>query len=904
MPDFNTLKPVENAQPDFATLKPVTSTTTETPPEPKKSIGFFSGPSGDMFSGITKMFGIGQPFLVKVNPTSYVPQVVSNIKDNFERGAKNVISDVSQPFASTATMNPLQGTLTNLQTAGNVAGNVAGTAGGIIGSFISPLLSEGVKQKIGDVTSYVSNKVNSIPGMTPEIAQGLGNVFNTLTLEGAGEAKPVIQAGAKKVSNIASDVGTLAKNILPEAKPSILDTVKIVDDYNRAIKPSIVGKSTAGQIEMANSKVVNGLKAIADNKASLEFVDNEGNLIKGQVPRSVDQLSQSIEQTKRTIYDKYDALAKQAGQQGVTINAPLIAKELEAVVKDRAFQLTNPKAVQYAQDTMDRFKAAGQLDAKTAQDVIQHYNSSLKAFYRNPNYDTASQASIDSMIANKLRSELDNGITGATGEQYQALKNQYGALSSMEKDVARRAAVWGRQNAVSLPNNLANIASGAELVRGLARLNPTDLVVSGAIKGIQKYMQYLNNPDNGISRIFSQIEKSSPSSTGSMSGLGAQGIKGNTYPKSTTESVKPQTIVKKVTQSQTEELPSRFKNGQDLISEIARPKIGEQGLQLRKSELSQLIDHLLSSDNPNASTNRGIIYKPYGYNTDKIADVILGKVNVPRFGDSTIVAEILPNGKLNGNIRIHGTPLDKSSILGKIDDIKLKELSSPKPQETIGDKLKGKIPTQGGGIKVGEIANDVKVFMRKMPEYGLLKDLKAWVDNVDFKTLPPDVTDINTWKKDIRTQLEKLGVDAFNMTDRKIADFADAVLNKAKFSEATIPKDLQPLAKEVMKYKSAEEFANSIKEKSLPSEQWIKDNSTQVSGKDAIDAFKKGYEVMPINSLVEEMNGELHPVRSISSLDEIYNNKEMATEYLVYKYPKTSMSTQKLIDFYNKVKGK
>lgn len=149
---------------------------------------------------------------------------------------------------------------------------------------------------------------------------------------------------------------------------------------------------------------------------------------------------------------------------------------------------------------------------------------------------------------------------------------------------------------------------------------------------------------------------------------------------------------KEQNKSLTETEKSRFKTGEELVAEISRPKNGQQGLQLNKIELNQLINHLLDNNSPNASVNRGIIYKPYGYANNRVADVILGKVDVPNFGESTIVAEVLPNGKLNGRIRIHGTPLDKKTIIGNLGDEGLLALGEGK--STPSQKVEVPVPLE------------------------------------------------------------------------------------------------------------------------------------------------------------------------------------------------------------------
>jgi hypothetical protein len=274
---------------------------------------------------------------------------------------------------------------------------------------------------------------------------------------------PKVIPGVKNLATKGADVIT---NTIDKIKtPSPMNEVKITDLYNRAIKPTVVGKSNAGQITKANDSVISGVKSIADNKANLTFTDANGETITGQSPKSVDQFTQAIEQTKKTIFQQYDALAKQAGKEGVKVDTIPIANELNSVVDSKSLSIANPGAVKYAEALQKRLIDTGSLDATTAQEVIQHYNESLKAFYKNPSYETASNVKIDALIANKFREALDNGITNLTGKEYGALKKQYGSLSAIEKDVAHRNVVWGRQNEVGLVGNLANITSGAELIR-------------------------------------------------------------------------------------------------------------------------------------------------------------------------------------------------------------------------------------------------------------------------------------------------------------------------------------------------------------------------------------------------------------------------------------------------------
>ncbi len=95
-------------------------------------------------------------------------------------------------------------------------------------------------------------------------------------------------------------------------------------------------------------------------------------------------------------------------------------------------QFTNPEIIKYAQSKAQQLRDLGQIDTQTAQDIVQNYNNSLQAFYRNPTYEAASKVSIDAGVVNNLRKALDDSIEKATGEEYQVLKNQYAALKDAD----------------------------------------------------------------------------------------------------------------------------------------------------------------------------------------------------------------------------------------------------------------------------------------------------------------------------------------------------------------------------------------------------------------------------------------------------------------------------------------
>ena len=497
----------------------------------KKSSGYSAGipGNGSAFASLDAKIAnysppISYPSLSEKFLSPY-QQILPKIGENISEGAQDIQSGI--------TKNQQQKGSGALDIAKGLAKPALRSAGDVVETIYSPIstavgevfektgLQEKVIQPLADFLVEKSG-ITDVPSVQewalkhPNAAEDFARALN---LGFAGMEKGTI-APARVVREInrlpqtmIDSVQTLKQGV-KEKFASNLNEKKVLDLYNRSIRPTVTGKNNAVQIATSNKKTLSGLKTIAENKINLKLTDANGEIRTGEAPRSVDELTQAIGQTKTSIFKQYDDLAKQAGEQGVVVDVLKIGTELTPVIESKSLAIANPKAVEYAKNLQDRLTQAQKIDAQTAQDVIQHYNDSLKAFYKNPSYDTASNVSIDALIANKFREALDEGIVGVTGKQYQTLKNKYGALSSIEKEVAHRNIVWGRQNKIGLASNLANITSGAELVRGLITMNPADIAVSGTIKGLQKWIEYLKNPDVGVSRIFSELEKPSPSSKG------------------------------------------------------------------------------------------------------------------------------------------------------------------------------------------------------------------------------------------------------------------------------------------------------------------------------------------------------------------------------------------------------
>jgi hypothetical protein len=229
-----------------------------------------------------------------------------------------------------------------------------------------------------------------------------------------------------------------------------------------------------------------------------------GEIVTGRTPKTLNELAQSVEQTKKLVFTQYDDLAKKAGEVGAVIDAKAISGELTKFVDNKAIQLTHPELIQYAQGWQARLEKLGSLDSQTAQEVVQTMNNSLQAFYRNPTFDAATRATVDAAIANNMREALDRAIIEATGSAYKPLKRQYGALKAIENDVVRASNRDARRNVKGLIDYTDMFTSG-QMAAGILSLNPA-MFTKGAIeRGIKEYLKILNDPNRAVSNMFDKL---------------------------------------------------------------------------------------------------------------------------------------------------------------------------------------------------------------------------------------------------------------------------------------------------------------------------------------------------------------------------------------------------------------
>ena len=401
-----------------------------------------------------------------------------------------------------------------LRITGQVAGGIGDVVGELLKSTYDVLMPEKTKEQVRTgVRELLQTKVGKtglgalakgqeaygdFKKSYPEFAKDIEAVVNIATLI-------PIRAGTKESINILKDIkATVTVPTIQTIDKALEKT--IIKGVEKGIRLSVVGKKSAPLMQAYFDKAKSAVQKIVANKDNLILTNKFGEPLKGELPKSLKQFSQAINQTKTAVFEQYDAMAKEAGKSGAIVKLTPIKNELDIVINNPVLQDIAPDTIKYAKQRADSLAKRSIYTTTEAQEAITKLNNSLDIFYANPTYDTASKAYIDSLIANNLRKNLDAVIEGLQGKGYQELKNSYGALKTIEKDVTHRAIREGRKRVKGLLD-FSDVFSGAYAVHGMITMNPAVIGAAGAAKGIAKLYIHLNDPNRIVKSMFEKTEK-------------------------------------------------------------------------------------------------------------------------------------------------------------------------------------------------------------------------------------------------------------------------------------------------------------------------------------------------------------------------------------------------------------
>lgn len=409
-----------------------------------------------------------------------------------------------------------------------------GGVGTLAKNTVGGLVKQGVKQAV---------KTGALSGGIGQLGSSLqdedSSVGDTALSTAAGTLGGGLVGGVLSVPSTL--VGAGIKKLFTPIEQKVREAIS--EAVGKGIRPSVAGKGTASLQNGYLDDAQEAFHTIAQFKP--KFTDDGGNEVVRN-PKTRKELLDSIGQVKRKVYDLYDGLKKSAGEAGARVDTAPIVRELRAAADNPDVMLNKPEIAKTLTERADMYEQKGVLSAQEAQQLVEGINSRLQSFYRNPNYNEASNAAIDALISSNVRKGLDDVVTSLTGAEYQPLRNKYKALSSIEKDVAKQVVVESRKVEKGLID-FTDILTAGDLVRGIVTLNPADIAKGTLSRALKEVYKKLNDPNRYIARAFDALDKLPPESIPQPKNFSPAGLLGEGAMRMPERS--PSTILKELEES-------------------------------------------------------------------------------------------------------------------------------------------------------------------------------------------------------------------------------------------------------------------------------------------------------------------------------------------------------------------
>lgn len=364
-----------------------------------------------------------------------------------------------------------------------------------------------------DVLSIPDRAIDYLSGGAFERGkETINEGINSLPGKGyvSGSIKNLLRSGADIATSPTSYVGygAIKKAITKETPESISRSLAkqtgldktIQQGFDKGIKPTVKNKSSYSKMSGFNKKGNEAVRTIAERKDLINLVDETGESI--PYPRNSAEFAQAIEKTKESIFSQYNDMAVAAGDAGARFDSKPVINKIDKLINKKSTPGEVVNAAKRVRSDIVKLNGASPAEV---QDAIKYYNKSLEGYYAGRSVSQAN-AEVNGSVANLLRKQIDDKIESAAGSGYQELKNKYGALKSIEKEVNHRAIVNARKNNKGLAD-LTDVFTTGDLFAGVITQNPA-LIVRGATgRVIKGAIKKVNDPDRYISKMFREAYK-------------------------------------------------------------------------------------------------------------------------------------------------------------------------------------------------------------------------------------------------------------------------------------------------------------------------------------------------------------------------------------------------------------
>lgn len=475
--------------------------------------------------------GLPEGFILDTGTTQPTPTEPSLINKLSQR-----VSNIGQQFVSHPEQKQYTPPVNPIHIAGQVAGGVGDVATSalkglyqaVTPDYIQGIVQEGTKlgTPVGNVLNTVGQGINQAVQYGeknyPETTQYIKDVANIAS------AIPAIKGATgliKGASGLAKEGIDIFKNTtLQSATDTIANMPEVAKDnlikiYDQKLN-NVVNKGFAGTIGNKGKSVTQSVNEQAKRTAAVEsiikdpevkFMTESGGI--SQIPKTVDETAQAIDMRKNNIWNNNIAPVLEAtGNAGYKVPVTNSIDELDKIIGDRT--LLGSPVIDQAQkfkDELLKVQTTGGFTVEEAQKFISDSNTALKTYFSKVNPELDTNLAMRANIAREMRKDIDDVAMKATGEGINSAKKEYGALLSIEEDmnklknkVARQSTNKNVPTYMDMATDWGMLHGGMQILQGASS---TSFLPATIVKGINIYRKYMLNPDNRISKMFTDAEK-------------------------------------------------------------------------------------------------------------------------------------------------------------------------------------------------------------------------------------------------------------------------------------------------------------------------------------------------------------------------------------------------------------
>ncbi len=330
-------------------------------------------------------------------------------------------------------------------------------------------------------------------------------------------------------------------------------------------------------------KAVGGFNVIRENAPNI-IVKDADDIEKVFDPNKATffELPQALQQTKQAVYKEYSDIAREAGERGVDFSQKEFDELKKVLDKYQGKGYTpafSTKARQF-QEALDKFD--NYATPEEVQSLIEKINLDV-----NPLSDKAG-SQVANEFSQEIRRLLDDKLEKSGNPAYQATRDKYVQLKSIEKDIiARYKEALRKANANP---GLIDGISTIDGIMGIVKGDPTQVLRAGLIQVVKKAFNYLRDPEVALQNAFKALEKSNYKSI-PLPGIQAKANTKNNI----ANNINISTSMPKIGKLSRKDLETGFVNSQsmpnDLISEAKKYKSAEEFVKKIKGSATQYGDY-------------------------------------------------------------------------------------------------------------------------------------------------------------------------------------------------------------------------------------------------------------------------------------------------------------------------